>query len=73
MSKWYDQRCPDCDSCGWLKDGAYPDGRPYEACEHYGYILHESVMEKCEGYMTERGVAEFKNQYNKRKKKNAHD
>lgn len=27
-----------------------------------------------EGYMTERGVAEFKNQYNnKRKKKNAHD
>lgn len=49
MSKYYDQRCPDCETCGWLKAGSYPDGRPYEACEHYGYILHESVMEKCEG------------------------
>ena len=37
------------------------------------YIRITLQREKCDGYMTERGVAEFKNQYNKRKKKNAHD
>lgn len=69
MEKYYDQRCPDCDTCGWRKDGSYPNGRPYEACEWYGYILHDTVMAKCEGYMTPKGVAEFKTQYEKRKKK----
>lgn len=69
MEKTYDQRCPDCETCGWHGDGNYPDGRPYDKCEWYGYILHDTVMAKCEGYMTGRGVEEFKNQYNRRKKK----
>ena len=60
MDKYYDQKCPDCGQCGWLKGGSYPDGRPYEACEWYGYILHETVMAKCEGFMTGGQVAEFK-------------
>ena len=69
MEKYYDEKCPDCDTCGWRKDGSYPDGRPYEACEFFGYILHESTPARCKRYMTIQGVREFKNQYNRRKKK----
>ena len=68
MEKYYDQRCPDCDTCGWRKTGSYPNGKSYEACEWYGYILHESVMARCEGFATPQGVAEFKSQYARKNK-----
>lgn len=69
MARYYDQRCPDCDSCGWLGEGRYPDGRRYSKCEWYGYILHETVGERCEGRMTPDEVKVFKTRYARKKEK----
>lgn len=74
MGKYYDQRCPDCDGCGWLREGRYVDGRPYECCGWYGYILHESVMDTCEGFMAPESVSRFMSQGDKKdKRRNKHE
>lgn len=60
MDKYYDESCPDCDTCGWFGQGHYPDGRVYDRCEWFGYILHERVEAKCKGAMSKVKVNEFK-------------
>lgn len=67
--KYYDQRCPDCDSCGWFGKGEFPDGTPYDRCGKYGYILHEKVDMKCGGFMTAKAVAEYMRLSAKKKRK----
>ena len=32
MDKYYDEFATNCEGCGWLKGGEFPDGMPYLAC-----------------------------------------
>lgn len=67
--KDYDQKCKMCDQgCHHHQFGQFQDGRKYEACRYYGYILHKEKgvsQEVCEGYITD----QFWNAMNKKKKK----
>ena len=56
MARYYDVKCLKCASCYFFGVGNFPDGTPYEACRHYGYILHPEngvVDEDCAGFRTE--------------------
>lgn len=44
---YYDCMKPACGGCAWLKDGEYPDGRKYQACSYYGYILKRKSDADC--------------------------
>lgn len=70
MAKYYDQSCPDCNSCGWFGRGQYPNGKPYIRCEWFGYILHDMVEEGCVAKMSPAKVAEFKSRFDNRLKNN---
>ena len=37
---YYDTKCAQCERCKFHGFGNYPDGRQYEACRSFGYILH---------------------------------
>lgn len=52
MARYYDEKTPQCDGCGWHGQDTYPAGekagQTYERCGWYGYILHRKTEEKCE-------------------------
>ena len=53
MSRYYDHKSVDCAGCYYLNTGTYTDGRNYEVCKNYGYILHpwKGVSEEhCKGF-----------------------
>ena len=55
MTKYYDEKCLLCERCFYHAFGNYPDGRPYEACRFFGYILHPEKgisEEDCTGFIT---------------------
>ena len=58
MGKYYDEKCEQCEQgCHYHAFDSYPDGRPYEACRHYGYILHPEkgiTKEPCPGFISEK-------------------
>ena len=72
MKRYYDEMSIDCQGCYFLRDGSYPDGRPYNCCRYYVYILHESkgvseehcsmrmTKEQGEAYMQEMAANETK-------------
>ena len=72
MQRYYDEMSIDCQGCYFLRDGSFPDGRPYKCCRYYGYILHESkgvsdehcsmrmTKEQGEAYMQEMASKETK-------------
>lgn len=57
MNKYYDEKCELCDKdCHYLANDNFPNGKPYEACRFYGYILHPEKgisKEDCKGYISE--------------------
>lgn len=63
MSRYYDEKTPRCEACGWFGTGTYDRGekagQTYERCGWYGYIFHSDTLEDCSDFKTERGVAEY--------------
>lgn len=57
MSKYYDEKCVECDlGCHHYGEGKFPNGSPYICCRCYGYILHLEKgisKEHCDGFITE--------------------
>lgn len=60
MARYYDEKTPQCDGCGWHGQDTYPAGekagQTYERCGLYGYILHRKTEEKCEAAQSPRMV-----------------
>lgn len=64
--RYYDALTERCAECGWHAEGEYPDGRKYDACERYGYILHEPKEADCRDARTPAQVEAYKQQLKKR-------
>lgn len=74
--RYYDEKCVDCSNgCCYLARDTYRDGREYEACRCFGYILHPEKgisEERCPKFRTEaqrRAEIEAEERLKKRKKR----
>lgn len=72
MSRYYDEKTPQCEDCGWYGHNVWPTGenagKAYERCGKYGYILHRQTDEPCAGFESPRMVEEHVKRYNKNAK-----
>lgn len=72
MSRYYDEKTPRCEACGWFGTGTFDRGenagQTYERCGYYGYIFHKDTLENCEEFKTPRGVADYLDRMNKKTK-----
>jgi len=56
---WIDGKAPNCDACGWLGTGTFPDGTPYEVCRWFANIFHDTTDEPCDSYTSPDGVRRY--------------
>ncbi len=72
MSRYYDEKTPRCEECGWFGHGTFDRGekagRTYERCGYFGYIFHKTTDENCSEFKTPRGVAEYLARMSKKSK-----
>lgn len=59
MDKYYDEFATNCKGCGWLIQGAFPDGMPYLSCMWNGTIMHTQSNVECKDARTPEYVAKY--------------
>ena len=73
MSRYYDEKTPRCEACGWFGTATYDRGEKagqvYERCGWYGYIFHKNTEESCDAFKTPFGVREYLAMMEKKLKK----
>ena len=70
MDKYYDEFATNCEGCGWLKGGEFPDGMPYLACRWFGTIMTRQSDSTCKAARTPEQAERYLGDMTDKKRRN---